>query len=257
MEIPNGISSGSFSFVNLVLANATSHTQNRCASFNNNLKMKENPKYIIPKPCNKRWNDLRKTFSSNEKFCQNCNEKVFDIRTKSKSEIEIWSKKNNKNVCVLANTSQLTQEFGKKKSIFDLRKIGIASVLIGSSLLHPNLYAQEPEKANSFTIEQTDLKSENIIIEGVVKIKALIGWKKLDEYKINIYSNEVFVTDLLIDRKGKFKLELNKKVFSEKMSISIHSLKYKSIRIDEIEVKDTMLKIYLDKKDIIVVGRFY
>ena len=32
-ENPNGFSSGSFSFTKLVLANATSHTQNRCAKF--------------------------------------------------------------------------------------------------------------------------------------------------------------------------------------------------------------------------------
>ena len=221
-------------------------------------KMKENPKYIIPKPCNKRWNDMQETFSSNEKFCQNCNEKVFDIRTKSKSEIQNWYKENNENVCVLANTNQLTQELEKKKSIFDLRKIGIASVLIGSSLFNPNMYAQESEKANSFTVEQTELKSENIIIEGIVKIKAFIGWKKIDEFKVNIYSNEVFVTDLLIDKKGKFKLELNKELFSENLSISIHAEGYKSIRIDEIEVKDTMLRVYLDKKDFrVLVGRFY
>jgi len=220
--------------------------------------MKEDPKYIIPKPCIKGWDDMEKTISSDEKFCQNCNERVFDIRKKSKSEIENWHKNNNENVCVLVNANQLTQEFGKKKSIFDLRKFGIASFLISSSLMHTNLYAQESEKANSFTIEQTDVTSENITIEGIVKIKALIGWKKLDEYKINIYSNDVFVTDLLIDRKGKFKLELNKKLFSENLSISIHAEGYKSIRIKDIEVKDTMLRVYLDKKDFrVLIGRFF
>ncbi len=201
---------------------------------------------------------MQNTENSEFKNCQNCNEKVYDLRTKKKSKIEKWYKTNKENVCVIANTNQLTLNSGNKKSIFDLRKIGIASVLIGSSLLSPNLYAQETEKANSFTIEQTDLKSENITIEGVVKVKGFIGWKKLDEFKINIYSNEVFVTDLLIDRKGKFKLELNKKILSEKFSISINALKYKSIRIDEIEIKDTKLKVYLDKKDIkVLVGRFY
>ncbi|MFK7781959.1 hypothetical protein, partial [Psychroserpens sp.] len=38
LEIPNGISSGSFSFVNLVLANATSHTRTRWQTFENKLQ---------------------------------------------------------------------------------------------------------------------------------------------------------------------------------------------------------------------------
>ena len=220
--------------------------------------MKENPKYIIPKPCNKRWNDMQKTFFSNEKICQNCNEKVFDIRTKSKSQIESWYKEKNDNVCVLANTNQLNQEYGKKKSVLDLKKIGIASVLIGSSLLNPNLSAQESKKTDSYTIEQTEIKSENITIEGIVKVKALIGWKKLDEYSINIYSNNTLLKESLIDEKGKFKIELNKKLMSDKMTISIHAVKYKSIRIEEIEVKDTMIQVFLEKKGPrVIVGRFY
>lgn len=220
--------------------------------------MKENPKYIIPKPCNKRWNNMQNTENSEFKNCQNCIEKVYDLRAKSKSEIESWYKKNKENVCVIANTNHLTQNSGNKKSIFDLRKIGIASVLIGSSLLSPNLYAQESEKANSFSIEQTDLKSKNITIEGIVKVKGFIGWKKLDKYNINIYSNDVLISEILVDKKGKFKLELNKQILSKKMSISIHAVGYKSIRIKEIEVKDTMLRVYLDKKDFgVLVGRFY
>lgn len=219
--------------------------------------MKENPKYTIPKPCNKRWNNMLQTKSSNEKFCQNCSEKVFDLRGKNKTEINNWYKENNENVCVIAKSNQLNPTSQNEKNIINFRKIGIASVIIGSSLLSPNIYAQE-KKADTFTIEQTELQSDNIKIEGIVKVKALIGWKKLNEYNINVYSNDTLLKEVLIDEKGRFTIEINRKLMSDKMTISIHAVKYKSIRIEEIEVKDTMIQVFLEKRGPrIIVGRFY
>lgn len=201
---------------------------------------------------------MQNTDDSEYRNCQNCNNKVYDLRAKSNSQINNWFKKNKENACVIANANQLTFNSRNKYSFFNLRKIGIASVFISSSFLNPNLYAQESKKANSFVIEQTDLNSKKITIEGIVKVKGLIGWKRLAEYNINVYSNNTLVTESLLDEKGKFKLELDKNILSDKMTISIHAVNYKSIRIEEIEVKDTMIKIYLEKRGPrVLVGRFY
>uniref|UniRef100_UPI004049981C hypothetical protein n=1 Tax=Flavobacterium sp. TaxID=239 RepID=UPI004049981C len=220
--------------------------------------MKENPKHIIPNPCHKRWENMQKMQTPEFKNCQNCSKKVYDLRLKSKSEIDIWYKKSDENVCVIATENQLNLNLNNNKSIFDLRSFGIASVLIGSWLLQPNLYAQESKKADSFVMEQTNLKSEIITIEGIVKVKRFIGWKKLKEFNINIYSNETLVHEILVDKRGKFKIELNRKYFSEKMSMSIHAFGYKSLRIENIEIKDTMFKVFLDKAKMrMVVGRYF
>ncbi len=83
---------------------------------------------------------MLQTESSNEKFCQNCNEKGFDLREKNKFEINNWYAENNENVCVIAKSNQINSISQNEKNIINFRKIGIAGVIIGSSLLSPNLY---------------------------------------------------------------------------------------------------------------------
>jgi len=181
------------------------------------------------------------------KNCLNCNETVFDLRSMSKDDIEKWYKEQNTNACVFLNTNQLSQNHKKKDRFFNLKNTGIASLLIAGSLLSSNLYAQENTKADSYIIEQTKGKYDSITITGKVKIKGLLNWKKLNDYSVNVYSKDLLIREVLINNKGEFNISLKKKEFSDQMSISIHSLGYKSIRIEDIEVKNTMLRVYMSK----------
>lgn len=191
------------------------------------------------------------------KNCLNCNEKVYDLRGKSKNDIENWFQKEEGNPCVFIRQKQLSQSIKNKKSILDFKKIGIASILIGSSFLQPNLFAQEKNK-NSFSIEQEKGITEKVLIEGEIKIKRFIGWKKLEEYNIDIYSGENLISELFVDKKGNFKLELDKKNINNKLTISIHASGFETLEIENIDIKNTKLKVYLDKKQIrFVGGRFF
>lgn len=220
--------------------------------------MKENPKYNIPNPCNKKWSEMELSGTNKFRNCQNCRDKVFDLRGLTKSEIGDWYKQQNSNNCIIVNANQLSRDNTKNGLLLNLRKIGIASMLIGSSVLSPNLSAQENSKLNTFVIEQTAANSDKITIQGKVKIKAFIGWKRLDDYSIGIYSGNELISELLIDNKGKFKLELDKKVLPHKFTILISAEGFKDIETKEIEAKDTMLKVFLDKRELrFVTGRFF
>lgn len=195
--------------------------------------------------------------SSNVKKCQNCQARVYDVRNKSNAEIKEIYNSNHENICVLANVSQLS---GYKKRGFssNFKRLGIVTAFISGSFLQPSMCAQENKKSDTFILEQKNVESDVITIEGIVKVKGLIGWKKLDEYSINVFSNDVLVSEILVDKKGKFKLDLNKKILSEKMAISIHAQGYKSISIKDIETKNTMFRVFLDKYNPrLIVGRFY
>ncbi len=193
--------------------------------------------------------------NSNCKICELCDEQVHDLRTKSKSEIKDWFQSQESPKCVFIEANQLSNS--KESTYLGWRKLGIASILFGGLFFNP-LYGQESTKADSYVIEQSDIESQSIIIQGKVKVKKFLGWHSLKDFSINIFSDDSLISEVLIDERGRFVIELSRADLSKKMTISIHALNYKSIRIKDIPVKNTDIKVFLDERDYrFVTGRFF
>jgi len=197
---------------------------------------------------------MKKTDSDHIKFCEYCHENVYDLRELSQTEFEKWRITNGLDLCVMARTNQLTL----KKQNWNYKNIGIASLIIATSFISTNSFAQENSKKDTFKFEQSASETSHITLSGIVRVKGKLGWKRLKEYSINVYSDDRLIQEVLIDKKGQFGIELNKMDLKNNISISIHSVGFKSIRIDNLEIKNTNVEVYLDKRmPKIMVGRLF
>jgi hypothetical protein len=223
-----------------------------------NKNMKKDIKNIIPKPCIKNWSEMEITDNPLIKKCNLCNKNVFDIRNFDDNQISDLFFQNNKNLCVFADTKKINN-FEINNSIRKvINKFSYLGLIFASSLFTSNLQAQCKKKLNTYVIEQKDLQSDTIQIEGIIKGEYKKGLKRIKDFSINIYSEDKLIKELIVDKKGKFKISINKSQGGEKISISINAYGYNPIRIEDIKKKNTFIEVFMEKKIMsFVTGRYF
>jgi len=219
------------------------------------------PQRKIESPCQIEWESMTKGKQLDRRFCEICAKSVFDISNKSDKEIEKLFNDEEKNICVKSLSFQLTNQ-QKKKNPFKViwRKGKFVGLILIASLVSQDLSAQQKKKQpNSYHIVQNIPNSDTITIRGIIKGERFIGWKKLKNVSINIWSKEnINLGFFHTERNGKFEFSINKKLVGENFSISISAWDYKRITIENLESKDTKIEVFLEEqKTIIVTGRYF
>lgn len=211
--------------------------------------MKKEIKFHIPQPCKIDVNEMSICENDKIRFCKNCKSNVYDIRNLSKQDIIDLKKSKNNNICVIANLNQLS----KSKRI---RNFALSSFFIFSSFFSTEINAQYNSKLGSFEIKQSPIRTDSIQISGFVYIKGIIGWKKVSNYEIDVYRDGEFIeTKIIKDHKLfliRYEFEPN-----ENITLIIKHKKYENIVLKNMRFANTKIKVYLEPKRPLLVGRFF
>ncbi len=215
----------------------------------------------IKNPCEIKWESMEITNDCDRKICKVCNRSVFDVTAKNDKEIEELLKLKNHDICVKSYSYQLSESQTKKSLIRELwRKSKFAGIILIASLISQDLAAQQKKKEpDSYHIIQEVVNSDTIIIRGIIKGEKWIGWKKLKNATINLWSEEnINLGNIQTERNGRFEFKIERKIIGDNFSISISALDYKRIKIENIKPKETDITIYLEeKKTTFVTGRYF
>lgn len=215
----------------------------------------------IEYPCAVKWESMKSTNESDRKTCAICSKSVFDVTAKNDIEIEKLLEQNNGSLCVKALSYQLSEHSSRKKPIKRLWKKGkFIGLILAASLISQDLVAQQKKKTpDSYHIIQDAPSSDTITIEGIIKGEGFIGWKKLKNASINIWSEEnINLGTIQTKRNGKFKFTIDKKIVGANFSVSISAWDYKRIKVETLASKDTKIEVFLEEqKTIFITGRYF
>ena len=215
----------------------------------------------IESPCKIDWNSMAEGIHSGERFCRICSKNVFDISSMNDKEIEELYFQEGGNLCAKSLSYQLENK-DKKKNPFKVlwRKGKFAGLIFLASLVSQELLAQQKkQEPDSYHIVQEALNSDTITIKGVIKGERTIGWKKLKNASINIWSEEnINLGNFQTGQNGKFEFTINRKIVGDNFSISISALNFKRIKVENLETKDTKIEVFLEERTtVITMGRYF
>lgn len=215
----------------------------------------------IEVPCKVEWESMKTTNELDTRNCTVCSKFVFDVTTKNDREIEELLKQNDNNICVKSLSYQLSENQSKKNPIKYLwRKGKFIGLILVASLISQDLAAQQRKKQpDSYHIVQESLKTDTITIKGIVKGEKWLGWKKVNNATINLWSEEnINLGNIQTEKNGKFEFRLDKKLIGNNFSISISAWDFKTIKVEQLKSKDTEIKVYLKEEEtIFVTGRYF
>jgi len=210
----------------------------------------------IQKGCKKSWTEMTPLENSDNRFCHFCSKEIFDITNKTKSEIDNLKKSNN-NLCVKATIQQIGNSSHHLRPYKGLKKIGIISLLLIGNSFNNNIFSQN-QNQKSYKIEWSQTDSDEIIIKGKTKQKKKIGIKTPIQTTIKIYNQEgLQIKQIETDKKGKFKINIPKKILGETYSIISEARGFKSVKISKIKIEDASFKIIMEREDkLFYIGYF-
>lgn len=205
------------------------------------------------------WNAMQSIENSNDRFCLHCQKEVKDISELSAAEIQ--TSLNKSDLCIRATTEQVNIPFAPVK------KFGRVGLLIfGLFTAYPSS-AQVFSDDSGYSIEQTELKSDTVLLKGIVKgerklkirplrIKQTIGYKKLQNVTISVLSEEgLLIVGAYPDKDGRFEIPVDRRLLGEVFSIVVDDkgdTYYNTIETDNIETKDTNFKFFLREREYIM-----
>lgn len=211
--------------------------------------MKKDIKFNIPNPCKVDINGMSICENDKIRFCQNCKSNVYDIRDLSKKEIIDLKKSKNDNICVIANSNQLSTSNS-------IRNIALSSLFIFSAFFSNEINAQYKSKLRGYEIKQSGPISDSIQISGFVYVKGSLGWKKISDYEINVFIDDEWVETKTIKDHKKFLLQYEFEA-NQNITLTIKHKKYDIISLKNIRLTNTKIKAYLRPKRFQVMGRFF
>lgn len=215
----------------------------------------------IESPCKIDWQSMKVTSEPDRRFCEICNKSVFNVTSKNDKEIESLLRKNNNDICVRSLSYQLADQEIKKRRLKQVWKKGkFIAIFLMASFISQDLSAQQKRKIpDSYHIIQHNLDSDTITVTGIIKAEKFIGWRKLKNASINIWSEEnINLGNFQTERNGKFKFTIDKKLIGGKFSISFSALDYKRIKIENLDPQNTKIEVYLEeRKTEFVTGRYF
>lgn len=215
----------------------------------------------IESPCKIEWNLMIEGNQADRRFCRICSKHVFDISSMNDNEIEKLYFQEGRNICVKSLSYQLDNQKKKKNPFKALwRKGKFVGLILLASLVSQELSAQQKKKEpDSYHIFQEALNSDTITVKGVIKGERFIGWKKLKNAAINIWSEEnVNLGNFQTGKDGKFEFRIDRKIVGDCFSISISALDYRRIKVENLEPKDTKIEVFLEEQEtVIVTGRYF
>lgn len=221
------------------------------------------PQRKIKNPCPISWDAMDLKDDSTQRFCRVCEKTVFDITAKSNDEVDELYFSNGGNICVSARMSQLNQELPKRRNFRRLLQKGkVAGLIVASSLFVQDLIAQQGQfLADSFKIiSQETSNSDCILLEGVIRGERKIGSRKVKNAILSFYTKEhLKIEQTLTDKKGRFQIEIDKKILGNVFFISVSAEGYEYFKTSELALKDMNIEILLEEEieTIILGGRYF
>lgn len=219
------------------------------------------PQRKIELPCQIEWKSMTKGKQLDRRFCKICARSVFDISSKNDKEIEKLFNEEGTNICVKSLSSQLTNQPNRNNPFKVVwRRVKFVGLILIASLISQDLSAQQKKKEpDSYHIVQNLSNSDTIIIKGIIKGERFIGWKKVVDASVKIWSEEsINLGNFQTERNGKFEFSIDKKLVGDNFSISILAWDYKSIKIENLDAQDTELEVYLEEQETsVLLGRFF
>ncbi|MEN0051047.1 MAG: hypothetical protein AAF806_28540 [Bacteroidota bacterium] len=216
----------------------------------------------IQKPCTMNWKAMRSIKDSNERFCLHCKKEVRDIS--KLSEAEILDTLSEDDLCIRATTRQVNVPF---QAIKRFGKLGV--LLFGLFAGHHSSAQMFLEKPD-YTFEQSEIKSDTILLKGIVKgekklrirplrMERTTGYKRLQNVTISIFSEEGFlIAGAYPYQNGKFEITVDRKLLGENFTIRVDDKSdkdYYMIEVNDLEPKDTSFEFFM-KERMYVMGRF-
>lgn len=212
--------------------------------------MKNDVKFIIPKPCKMDFNEMNICDNTKIRFCENCKSNVHDIRNLSKDEIKDLKKSKKDKICVIANSNQLLTSNR-------IRKIALSSLVIFSSFFSNEINAQYKSKLSSFEIKQSFIRTDSIQVSGFVYVKGTFGWKKVSNYNVDIYLDGKLVDSKIITKNKKFTLKYEYGNFDNISLVITYKKNYEALEIKDLRLINSKIKVFLAPKRFQVIGRFF
>ncbi|MEZ4887223.1 MAG: hypothetical protein R3E32_21000 [Chitinophagales bacterium] len=202
-------------------------------------------KQKIQNPCPQDWEQMDIVGTCGTvKFCQICQKNVTDVSAMDFKAIKQLATANEGEICIKVSQPSMYQHWSKI-----LAKAATMGFIFWGLLGGQQVVAQNTKTDESYQITQVVTKSSTIIISGVVKGKNKIGWRKLEEANITLYSEEgLKIGEYITDEKGDFIIEVEKKLLGNKFGISFGKYRYEWTKIEEIETKNTNIAVFMDKR---------
>ena len=212
--------------------------------------MKKEVKSRIPNPCFRNIDEMAIGENDKIRFCKSCKSNVYDIRSFSEEEIINLKKSKNDNICVIANSEQLSKSNR-------IKKIALASFVIFSSFFSNEINAQYKSKLSSFEIKQSLIPTDSIQFSGFVYIKKTFGWKKISDYEIDVYRDgKLIENEIIKNSHKKFLIQYEFEPY-ENITLVIRYKGYKEITLKNIRFANTKIRVYLEPKRPPIVGRYF
>jgi len=215
----------------------------------------------IQQPCPIDWNTMQSIEDSNDRFCQHCKKEVKDISNLSEAEIRNSLSKGD--LCVRATTEQVNVPL---RSIRKLGKVGV--LLFGLFTGHQSSAQIFPDKP-VYSFEQTELKSDTVLLKGIIKgerklrirqlrMERIVGYKQLQNVTISVLSEEgLLIVGAYPDKNGKFEIPVDRRLLGEYFTIIIDNKgdeDYATARVSKLEAKNTNFEFFLTER-VFVIGR--